>query len=265
MPDSNGTQSTTPTAAPLSSPPLSGTATSPPSEYRFGNDTSIPEYLRGKTATEVAQLTTKLVDAGFASLQAPRPPVQPQAATQTALDPNDFVTGAQFQAAQQQAFQQYVQPDLQAGIELAASSNLGFAKREYAKEFSRYGPEILTMLNGVPKKSWTIDNFAFIVDTVRGRHLADYQAEWQTEAGVRMEQTIRSGGAGGAAPVNQNKSNSLESEKIPDEWKARAQKAGLTESTIQEFCIKNDMTVADFYKQFETPRGQIVAEVQDGR
>lgn len=268
MSESNQSQTPTPPAATPSSPPPSGAATSPPSEFRAANDQSVPEWARGKTTQEIISIGQRMFDAGLANLG--QPPHQQQAqnppTTQTfALDQDGYVTGGQLQQYQRQAIEQYI-PDVQAGIELGANANYAYVKREYQKEFSKYGPEIVAKLNGVPKKMWTLDNLETVVKLVRADHLDDYRAEWTTEVGARMEQTIRSGGVGGAAPVDQKtKDNSLESEKIPAEWKVRARNAGLTDSTIQEFCMKNDMTVADFYKQFETPRGQIVAEVQDGR
>lgn len=228
----------------------------------------MPEYARGKSAHEVLGITQKLVDAGFASFRQPQAPV-PQAPPQAqpfTLDPEGYVTGSQFQQAQRQAFEQYVQPDITAGIELAASANFGLTRNKHDKEFAKYGPEIMSRLAGVPKKMWTLDNLDTVVKLVKADHLDDYRAEWQTEVRASMEPTIRSSGAGGSVPVTQeNKEHSLESEKIPDEWKRRAQKAGITESTVREFCAKNDMTPEAFYKQFETPTNQIVAEVQDAR
>lgn len=270
MPDSAQSQSPNPPAATPSSPPPSGTATSSPAEYRFANDQSVPEYARGKTAQEVLGIADRMFQAGLGQLTQQRPAQQAQTQnpppTQTfTLDQDGYVTGAQLAAYQQQAIQQYL-PDVQRGIELGASGNLGHVRQKYEKEFAKYGPEILSLLQSVPKGNWTIDNLEKAVKFVRADHFDDYRAEWQTDNAAKMEQTIRSGGAGGAAPVDQKtKSNSLESEKIPAEWKIRAQKAGLTESTVREFCVKNDTTEEAFYKQFDNPMNPIVAEVQDGR
>lgn len=263
MPDSNNSQSLTTSAAPLSSPPPSG-SNSAPAEYRFANDASVPEYARGRSAQEILGLTQRLVERFT-----PPPTPAPQAPTQgtyTAPGSDDYITGAQLAASQQDAFQRYVQPDMTAGIDLAASANYGLTQSKYQKEFSKYGPEIVGRLAGVPKKLWTLDNLETVVKLVRADHFADYQAEWQTENRASIEATIRSSGVGGSPPVPQdNKENSLESEKIPDEWKLRAAKAGVTEATVREFCATNEMTAAEFYKQFETPKNAIVAEVPSGR
>lgn len=226
----------------------------------------MPEYARGRTAQEVLGLTQRLVER-FTTPAQPAAPPQSQAPTQAfTLDPEGYVTGRDLLQAQQQAFQQYVQPDVNAGIDLAASANYGLVQNKYQKEFSKWGPEIAQRLAGVPKKMWTLDNLDTVVKLVRADHLDDLRAEWQSEAVSRVEATIRSGGAGGSPPVEQpNKENSLESEKIPAEWKLRAQKAGLTDSTVQEFCRLNDMSPEQFYKQFETPQNAIVAEVPSGR
>lgn len=261
MPDSNQSQTPTPLAPAPSSPPPSGTVTSPPAEYRFPADATIPEYARGRTATEVLGLTQKLVERFIPPTSAPQPPPQ-QAAVP--LDPEGYVTGRDLANAQQEAIRQY-QPQVQAGIDLAASANYGLIRNQYAKEFSKYGPEIVSRLAGVPKNVWTLDNLETVVKLVRADHFDDYRAEWQTEAASKVDATIRSGGAGGALPVTQDKTNSLESEKIPAEWKLRAQTAGLTEATVREFCHANEITEAQFYKQFDNPMNQIVAEVQSGR
>ena len=192
------------------------------------------------------------------SAPAPQVPATPH------IDPEGYVTGRDLLAAQQQAIRDY-QPEVQAGIDLAASANYGLIRNQYQKEFSRYGPEIVARLAGVPKKVWTLDNLETVVKLVRADHFDDYRAEWQTDSQAKMEATIRSGGAGGALPGTQDKSNSLESEKIPAEWKLRAQKDGLTEATVREFCAANSITEAAFYKQFDNPMNPIVAEVQSGR
>ena len=217
----------------------------------------MPEYARGRTAQEILGLTQRLVERFTPSPQTPAP-VPPQAPFAT----DDYVTGGQMQ----QAFTQFVQPDVQSAQDLAASAVYSFAQMKHQKEFSKYGPEIAQRLATVPKKLWTLDNVETVVKLVKADHFADYQAEWETENRAKVEATIRSGGVGGSPPVTQeNKQHSLESEKIPDEWKRRAAKAGLTESTVREFCAAQDMTVEAFYKQFDNPRNAIVAEVQDGR
>lgn len=220
----------------------------------------MPEYARGRTATEVLSLTQRLVER-FTPPVAQAPAPVPSPAPQV-FGPDDYVTGGQMQ----QAFTQYVQPDVQSAQDLAASAVYSFAQMKHQKEFSKYGPEIAQRLAGVPKKMWTLDNVETVVKLVKADHFADYQAEWETENRAKVEATIRSGGVGGSPPVaQQDKQNSLESEKIPVEWKTRAAKAGVTESTVREFCALNDMTPEQFYKQFETPTNAIVAEVQDGR
>ena len=213
---------------------------------------------------EVLGLTQRLVERLTPQPPAPAqavPPQQYQAQAQP-LDPEGYVTGAQFQ----QAYRDFVAPDVQNAQDLAASAVYSFAQMKHPKEFSKYGPEIAQRLAGVPKRAWTLDNVETVVKLVKADHFADYQAEWETENRAKVEATIRSNGAGGPLPVSQeNKENSLESEKIPDEWKRRAAKAGVTEATVREFCATNNQTPEQFYKLFETPRNPIVAEVHDGR
>ena len=61
-------------------------------EFRYPTDESVPEYLRGKTAADAAQLLQGLVESVGRGQQAP-----PQQPVQAAAD-DDYVTGAQVPA-----------------------------------------------------------------------------------------------------------------------------------------------------------------------
>src|SRR2546429_4201075 len=113
MPDTPPAAPTPPaTPAPPSSPtPPSGTPTSvsPPElatmvapEYRYPDHESVPQYLRGKTASDAAQLLQAMVDSAARGAAAPAAiPAPLPAATD-----DDYVTGAHLRQAQQQALAQ---------------------------------------------------------------------------------------------------------------------------------------------------------------
>lgn len=187
-------------------------------------------------------------------------PVTPQ---QPAFDPDAFATGRDIQQAVERVGQH---PDVQASLELSANGNYRWVQDKYSKEFAKWGAEIQAKLRDVPKRLWSVDTLETVVKLVQADHLTELRAEWQNEARASVEPTMRANGAAGSVPVpEKNKEHSLESEKIPAEWKLRAQQQGITESTVREFCASQGMSEEQFYKQFETPKNQIVAEVPSGR
>lgn len=201
-----------------------------------------------------------MLERAFTQPEKPQPQAQP-----VALDPEGYVTGGQVQTWASQQIQSQVNPELEAAHNLASSAVYSVVQNKYPKEFSKYRGEIDGYLAKMPKKQWTLDNLDTVVKLVKADHFADYQAEWETDFRAKVEPTIRSGGAGGSVPVPEKKENSLESEKIPAEWKLRAQQQGITESTVREFCASQGMSEEQFYKQFETPMNPIVAEVRIGK
>lgn len=258
MPESSTTQTPVTPPPPASTPPPSGGNTSPVA--RFPDDPSLPTYARGRTYAEVLGLTDTLLQRAFTQPEAPKPQTPP-----VTLDPEGYVTGGQVQSWAREQIASAVNPELESAHNLAASAVYSVVQNRHAKEFGKYRGEIDSYLARMPKKQWTLDNMETVVKLVKADHFADYQAEWETDFRAKVEPTIRSGGAGGSVPVPENKENSLESEKIPAEWKLRAQQQGITESTVREFCASQGMSETAFYKQFETPMNPIVAEVRVGK
>ncbi len=245
-----GTNPPAPTSPPAPVP--AATATAPaPSPYRFGND--VDEWARGKTPEEVLAVTRTLMQSVAQPFrQPPQQQSQPPAPTApVAIDLEGYVTGAQAQAIQRDALAQFNSGN-DAAIGLAASGNLGFVRQQYSKEFAKYGPEIMAKLAYVPKKDWNVDNLGTIVKLVQVDHLDEIAGERAQQLANQMESTIRSTG-GGSAPVQpvDDKSFKAQWEKLPPEWRTKAERDGITESVVQEFIRGNDgMTVADFFKNF---------------
>lgn len=259
-----------PTAAPPGSSTLLGgtnlSATPPQPSLdngRFGNDPSLPEWARGKTKEEVLGITKSLVESfPRAGQQAPSgaPPAHSPPPASPMLDPESYVTNRDMQAMRDAAGQQF-SGSVSRAVDLAADANYNQIKREYQKEFNRYLPEIHALLGTVAKDLWTIDNLKRVVKMVQVDHFDDYRSEMEAEVASKQEVTMRSMGSAGSLPVSQaDKALSLESEKIPAEWKVRAQQKGISESTVQEFCRANEMSEIEFYKQFETPMNAIVGD-----
>ncbi len=265
-----GGTNTSATPTPTATPPAP-TPTSPPSadEFRFGDSPDVEPWARGKTAREVLSIARGYHDvfqrSGAPTPQAPQAPAQPTGFQAIADDA--ILTGRDLRAALTQAQREYLAPQMQQSTDMAASGVYGIASMKYDKEFKRYGPEINQELAKIPKGYWTLDNTDTVVNLVAGRHREDYARERAQELVAQMEPTIRpTGGGSGPVPTSEQKAQSLDSEPIPSEWKARAKQAGITESTIREFCTANDMTPEAFFKQFEkSPLQPIVAEVGYGR
>lgn len=264
----------TPTSAMPPQPAVTAPApTSPPSAepFRFSAGPDVVEWARGKTAQEVLAIAQGY-ESAFNRYQGPsvpanaaptyQPPQQSQPPTGWTPPADDAIlTGKDWQNLSQRAFQQYVQPAMQQSVDMAASASYAAVAGKHATGFQKYGPEIQQELAKVPKQYWTLDNLETIVTLVYGRHRDDYAREEAQRLVSQMEPTIRpTGGGSGPIPTQSEQQNPFESESIPADWKMRAKQAGINEATIREFCQANDMSPADFWKQFDSSRPPMVAE-----
>lgn len=182
----------------------------------------------------------------------------PVAPAPTAFDVADdeYLTGAQVK----RMLSDRATPVDDTAVRLAADANLGIVRNQFAQDFAKYGPEISALVAQVPSNLRTIDNLTRVVKMVRSDHVDEIAAERAQQLASTMASTLRpTGGASASASVSRE--YSLESEKIPPEWKERARAAKITEETVADFCRANDMTPAQFYKQFETPMNKIVEDV----
>lgn len=211
------------------------------------------------TAEQILGIAKTAVDMlnGSAAPPAPAAPAAP------AFDVADeeYLTGAQVKrllAAQRGA------PDADPGVQMAADANLAFVRREFASDFSKWSGEIDALIARVPANMRTIDNLTRVVKMVRSDHVEEIAAERAQQLATTLAPTIRpTGGGSASAPVSPE--YSLESEKIPAEWKERARAAKITEDTVRQFCYANGMTVEAFYKQFDTPANAIIGDVSQKR
>lgn len=192
-------------------------------------------------------------------LQAPQAPAAPAAPAAPVIADDEYMTGRQFREALSAA-----RPTDDTAVRLAADANVSIVRNQYAADFAKYGAEIDTLLAQVPINLRTIDNVARVVKMVRSDHVDEIAAERAQQLAATMTQTLRpSGGGATAAPVSRDAS--LESEKIPQEWKDRARAAKIDENTVADFCRANGMTPAAFYKQFDTPMNMIVQDIGPSR
>lgn len=205
-----------------------------------------------KAATSVVN---QFVETGRVPQQQQQPQNQPGYGSYTPpaqVGADDFVTGRDFAAAQQ-TWQQQFAPQIEQSTNLAASANLGLIRQQQSEVFQKYGPEINARLATVPRNLWTLENLTTVVNLVKADHVEELARERAQRFIADMDPTLmRSSGGAGAAPISPQPNNefSLQSEKIPQEWKDAAARAGITERIVEEFCRSADMEPRDFYEQF---------------
>jgi len=192
-------------------------------------------------------------------LQAPAapPPAAPATPSFDVAD-DEYITGAQYRQLMA------ARPVDDSATRLAADANVSIVRSQYAQDFAKYGAEVNALIDRIPVNQRTIDNLALAVRMVRSDHVDEIAAERAQQLAATMTPTLRpTGGGAAAAPVSRDAS--LESEKIPQEWKDRARAAKLTEENVADFARANGMTTAQFYKQFETPMNMIVQDISARR
>ncbi len=214
-------------------------------EYRYPDNDTVPQYLRGKTAGDAAQLLNSLVESMSKGGGIPHAPPEPLAPAD-----DDYVTGGHLKQAQREALSQ-VNPWLQTVADQQATFGYGLAKREHEDIFKKYEPEIIKVLNRVPRHQWTLDVIQNAVTFVKGNHVAELLAEKTRELEAAMHSTMRSTGrAGSNADSEPQETVAALLAKTPESWRAKAQAEGITPATVYEFCNANDMTPDEFFKQF---------------
>lgn len=243
MPDSSQS-SPTPTPAPLSTPAGTENTNVSASPWRAGPEA--PVWARGKTADEIMAITGNLMDA----VVRPNAPT-PTPTTPGAIDPTAYATGQDILNAQQQAVNQFA-PALQRLAEQNATSTHRMVATDprFAEVFQKYGPEVSQYLARVPKEQWTVDIVEGAAKLVRADHLDELARDRANQIVQSMEPTIRPTG-GGSTSQAPKPELSLNSEKIPSDWRERAKKVGLDERTLDEFCYANGMSREQFFKQFD--------------
>src|ERR1051325_8082653 len=256
---------------PPASPPAPAAAPSPPPpakdatevanmvapEYRYPDTDAVPQWARGKTAGDMLQLVQGLVESvgrGAAPAPPPPPPAAPPA-------DDDYVTGSSLRQAQQQAVAQ-VSPWLEQVAEQQATMSYNIAKREHQDIFKRYEPEIIQVLQAVPRRNWTLDVIGRAVTMVKGNHVDEIAAEKVRALESTMHSTMRSTGrAGPNADSMTHETAEATLEKLPEKWRVHAQQAGITARELHEFCWANDITPDEFFKQFE--KGLVTDAIAD--
>jgi len=225
-----------------STPPGTPPPSALPGEYRYGADAPEP-WMQGKTPVEIAALARQAMQTAqdlMVRQQQPayQPPAQPQ------YQPDDYVTGAQVNAAGTQFLQQAQQFAMPA-YEMVASTNLEMVKTKYAKDFARFGPEIIPLLSRIPKTDWSIDNISSVVDLVRGRHVDELANERAAQLTSSQDPALRSSGANGSTtPSLQAPDTGL-----TDDQREALRRRGITETVVNQFAAAKGISPREWYEK----------------
>lgn len=269
------------------SPAASGgnTPTAPsPEPFKFGD--TAPEWARGKSAEEVLGIAQKMEGALRGFIQqgtAPVTPAQPQetrpwtnqygqsttvqpqyppqyqpSQTAPSVQPDQWVTGADLQRMAPQMIQQAIAPQLQDAYTMAASANLFNVQQKYSEEFRKYGPEIDALISHIPNHLRTVDSLTKAVKFVLADHVDEIANERASYRIAEMGGNLRSNGSPLPSVAPTEPQNTITAEALPQDWKDRAARAGLTEQAVDEFCRENGITREGFFAQFGT---QAITEV----
>lgn len=278
-----GVESTQPNATPTNeskpnatspSPAAPGSTTSPSEPFRYGS--TAPSWAQGKTAEEVLGIATQLEGVVRQHIQgAPQPVQQPtynnqnynggrneqgqftsqgwQAPQSTpAYDPDSYLQRRDIESLAPKLINDAVTPQLNSVYESLAQTNLENVKRNFSTIFEKYGPEVYGYIAKLPVQSRTVDNLTTVVKLVRADHVDEIARQEAVRLAAEMEPTLRSTGSPPVPVASYEPKNTLQSEHLPQDWKDRAAKAGLTESAVDEFCRANEMTREAFFSQFGT-------------
>lgn len=219
-------------------------------------------WARGKTVSEVLGIAETLNTTVSRYISSPPPPaaappapVQPQ----NGLADDQIVYGADLNRFAPAAIDQRLASQINPVYDTMASMAQQTVRSKYAAEFASYGPEINAMWASIQdKRQHTVDNLEMAVKVVLTNHLDEIASQRAQRLVQERPETLRSLGAAPPAVAPQP-DHSLQSEKLPADWKNWAQQAGLTEQAIDEFCRGNEMSREQFFGQF-AKRG-IITEV----
>lgn len=164
----------------------------------------------------------------------------------------DFLTGRDIRQVAPQMITDAVTPQFNTIYESLAQTNLDSVRRSNVAIFDKYGPEVYAYVAKLPVQSRTVDNLLTVVKLVKADHLDDLVSEGASRLAGEMTPTLRSNGSPSVPVASQEPKYTLQSDTIPQDWKDRAAKAGLTESAVDEFCRANDISREAFFSQFGT-------------
>lgn len=245
----NPTNEPSSSAAPPPTVPAGGASPSTP--WKAGDQH--PEWMRGKSADEVAALAMQMADALRLGVKRPEEPPPPANGNGPRMPSNDdWITQptAAAAAVADSRFASALDPfqrSVEGMAQMMATTQRELAQQQFKDEFARWAPEIDGLIGQFAPKpeQRTLDNYKRIITYVRGQHvdeLATEKARAMLATGGLGE---RSGGSNGmTVPLH---ASALQADKLGSMGKLMEQQ-GVTEAMVTDFCRKNNMTVDDWAK-----------------
>lgn len=200
----------------------------------------MPTWAQGRTAQEVLTLATQM--AAALPTAAPTPPPAPQFTAPSGQVPSlsladEFLLRPEEAAKKvaDQVFADRMAPALQGVQNIAtqfASVQRHLAAQQFAPEFRKYGPEIDSLMASVPAEARTLENFEKVVTFIRGKYRDDPDLR---SGGLAPQAGLgaRSGGSGG---IGTPTASGLDFEKLPQGLGKVAERVGLTEAMVLDYC-----------------------------
>jgi len=232
--------------------PLTESSTAPqtgtppaPTEWRVPQ-TDPRVWARGMTADELLNVGNQMY-AGLSQMasqpvQTYQPPAQRQNDFALPGD-DDVVDGKTFKQALASVAGSLQQT--QGNADQLAQMSLSMVQNRYAKVFAKYGPELMTEINKLPRSMWSVDNLGMAVEIVQGRHVEDLAKDMARDLAANFNLSARSDGASGGNGAASG--FSLESDALPADYRAKLAKQGVTMEMVRSFCSANGMTVKQWF------------------
>ncbi len=238
-------------------PDSGGTSTVPPSSepFRFSNDdTSIPQWMWGKTPQEVAAATQQLVSTS-AYAQQPQQYDAQQHTAPTAPNPDLMYSDPgtyqrQLLDYQSQVFQQQLAsvalPVMRSQADLARSASKQDPMVSHV--WNRYEPEIEAELRGIPAHQRSKVLYDKAAEIVQGRHYRELAREEASKLAASSGfMTDRSNNVGDPAQPSQG--DALDTFWKTDHPSVRfSERNGVSKAQVRDFCKKMQISVDQYVK-----------------
>ena len=256
-PSATSPSSAVPSGAPAASPASTAPTTAAPAPWRVPDTDSRP-WARGKTAEEVLNISGQLYDTVQKFVTTGTPPAAPPAPAVADPAADEYVKVSDLNRVAPRLIDERTATALRPLVESIAKSNLETVKREFPEYFDKYGPTIYGYLSGVDKSAWDVDNLRKVVKLSVVDHLDDVVRDKLHNA-PPMEPALRSTGAA-PIPVTPAPADdlTLRSEKLDPEYRAKLERAGVTEATLDDFLRATGTTRKRFFEM--ASKRQVITE-----
>jgi len=230
-----------------STPPTTPPAA--PTEWRVP-DTDPRVWARGKTYSELLNITEQLAVAAQSLAASPQPSAQPtyQGPQIAPLADDELIDGRRMREILSAVVANQPRND---GTSSAALAQMAYAhaRQSDPDTFRAYGPEIDMNIGQLPVEMRTLDNIARIVKLVRAEHIEEIADRRARDMAAGQGLAVRTSGAAPGYPGGARGAHLTESDELPAPYRDLLAKKGVTEAQVRDFCRANGMTTEQWFKQ----------------